>query len=180
LSDLAATLGVPAPFEFEGKTYSVSPVNVEVAAAFEVWLEGRALDAIRRHAPNPASPERLGAGLLLPGEHMAAHEIWQRDVACGLYEFEGPVALSARYSLAGRKHLALLQLQFASKGVTPHLVDRIFKDRGEGGALERLQAAQAQVAAPNGQGPAGSVPAGQTPPGSSGAAEPAPVGSASA
>jgi hypothetical protein len=103
---------------------------------------------------------------------MANFEIWQRDVAAGLYEWEGPVALSARYSVAGQKHLAFLQLARRSKGVDMHLIDRLFKDPA---ALERLRLAQQQVASPNEERPAEAETAGQSPPGPSTEPEAAPA-----
>lgn len=176
MSVLAATLGLPVDFDHGGKTYKVSPVDVEIVGLFETWLEGRALAAIQRHAPDPASPERASPGRLLPGEWMAHQEVWQRDVACGMYEWESPAAISARYSTAGQKYLAFLQLARQSKGVTLQLVDAIWKDPE---ALQRLRAAQAQVASPNSGGAGASLSPAPPSPGPSGEPEEAPPSSPS-
>jgi hypothetical protein len=140
MSELAPLLGVSVDFEYEGKTYRLSPRTLRVEAAMEVWAETQALDAVerQRHRLGPAAYERLLA-------------IWQRDVAsCDVYCYDGEVITRAvSFPGPGLKHLALLQLSYdqgQQHKATAELVDTIFRDRRDDfAAYKRLLLAMARA-----------------------------------
>ena len=100
MSELAALVGVHRDFRFKNKTYKVAPRDLEVEAAYEVWLEESALDAIKRHRRrfSPEEYEQQLAG-------------WRHDCATGeVYAFDGDVSRKSMRGIAGMRKLAWLQL----------------------------------------------------------------------
>jgi hypothetical protein len=133
MSEIAACLALPVPWEFNGQTYKVAGRDFEVEGLFEVWVEGQALAAILRHEKTlgPA-----GVALQMDG--------WRRECAGQVYHWDGLECWQARVSLPGRKHLAALQLTKGSGGSLEEnrgVVEEAFADAAEGGARQTLEAA---------------------------------------
>lgn len=132
MSEVAAVLGLPASFEFEGRQWRVAPRDFEIEGLFARWLEERALLAIQRHA------RALG-----PAAVAAQMDGWRGDCAAGLYDWGMPAAFNAAMCHAGQKELCYLQLAKAQlRGVDRDLVERLFDD-DDGWA--RFKAAQQQA-----------------------------------
>lgn len=119
MSEIAATLGLPAIFTFAGKDYQIAARTFEVEGLFSVWLESQALQAIQRHR------EILGpAGVAMQMDG------WRRDCAGHAYDWDSLECWQARGSVPGRKYLASLQL--CKGGITlmeaRDLVERVWED----------------------------------------------------
>lgn len=124
----SAALGIPVPWEFRGRTYEVHPRDLEMECRFTVWLESRALDAIRRHSPQPGQAE--GTGILTYGEYLQQMEGWRQECAAGVYDYGRAVALLALSDPLGPayKHLAWLSLSRGDERITPDLVEQAWKE----------------------------------------------------
>lgn len=135
MSEVAACLALPVPWEFRGETFKVAGVDYELEGMFSYWVEDNALKFILRHR------ETLGAaGVALQMEG------WRHDGASGQYDWDEVHCWNARHSLEGRKHLLAMRL---AKGGVPGtrvedmrcVVEEAWEDASPGGARERLLAA---------------------------------------
>lgn len=118
MSEMAATLGIPPVFRFQGTEYKVSPRDFEVEAMAERKLEENALDAVKRFK------DRLS-----PHDYQVQMDGWRRDVAARLYSYGSPSFMAWAFSVEGMKYMAYLQLAKLNADVTPHLIDRIWADK---------------------------------------------------
>ncbi len=130
MSEQANLLKVPVDFEFDGKTYSVGPVDFEIEALFTRHLESGARDYVNRHRDTMDLVEYQG--------HLDG---LRRDAAAHAYDWDGMLAAKARATVAGVKQLAFFRLRkYTEKKipVTLKMVDAVFADDK---AWERLMAA---------------------------------------
>jgi hypothetical protein len=116
MSQTAALLGLPVPFEYRGVTYQVAPFDFEAEGLFALELERRARRVIERHA------RELGA------EHAALYADWRDACAAGRYDYPGPVAWEFLFTPEGRRLQAYLQLRRLNARVTPELVAEIYDE----------------------------------------------------
>lgn len=115
MGDTARTLGIGPVIPFEGKDYTVSPLTFREHGKFEVWLERRARDIVRR--ATDITPEQ---------EIRLLNEV-TRDAVAGIYSWGGEVCAMASISLHGRKELMRLALSKQHPEVDNELVDRLFE-----------------------------------------------------
>jgi hypothetical protein len=116
MSQTAALLGLPVPFEYRGKTYQVAPFDFEAEGLFALELERRARRVIERHA------RELGV------EQAALYADWRDACAAGRYDYPGPVAWEFLFTPDGRRLQAYLQLRRLNHRVTPELVAEIYDE----------------------------------------------------
>lgn len=126
MSATAAILGIPVPFDFDGNTFKVQPRTLEMEGKYAVWLESRSIAFVQRNAPSQVKPGELVPGRLSPGEYMAQLEGVRRDAVVGTYDFDSVYATQSRFSEAGARYLAFLQLE--ANGVDQTFVDDLFED----------------------------------------------------
>lgn len=116
MSEIAAALAIPVPFEFEGVQYRIAGQDFEIEALFELWLQDNDIRSIRQRART-----------LLDAEYAAMMNGHRRDVAAKQFAYGGTIFWEAMMSLPGRKKMAQLQL---SKGsgftVEMDVVEKIF------------------------------------------------------
>lgn len=119
MSEQAALLGIPHAFEFEGRTLKVAPCDFEIEALYTVWLEYNARLKINTHSGN------LG-----PHEYALALERWDAACASEQYAWDSLASFRSRFSAAGMKQLALLQLQKGTgeRAVSMDTVERLYAD----------------------------------------------------
>lgn len=129
MSEIAAALGLPVTFDFDGEEYKIAPRDFEIEGAFEVWLEEQSLKAIQRHEKS------LG-----PVHAALQLDSWRQECAAGAYHWDGVACWQAKQSIPGRKQLAALQI---SKGGSMPLsdarnvVEQVFADDVARGRLEK-------------------------------------------
>lgn len=114
MGEAARALAVGIPITFEGQDYTVSPLKFTDHGKFEVWLEKRARDIVRR--ATDVTPEQ---------EIKLLNEV-TRDAVGGVYSWGSPVCAVAAQSLHGRKELLRLGMVQTNPEVDHELVDRIF------------------------------------------------------
>lgn len=98
MPSVADLLGLSNSIEFEGKTYQLRPPTPLEEAQFSRWLESRAREAAGRATD---LPEEMQDKLL---------QAVTRDVAAGVYDFEGEaaaVALTQPLGMAKILHLVI-------------------------------------------------------------------------
>ncbi len=117
MSQTAALLGLPVPFEYNGATYQVAPFDFEAEGLFALELERRALAVIDRHA------QRLG-----PGVAMTQYAEWRDACAAGRYDYPGACAWEFLMTRDGRQYQAYLQLVRLNPRVTRELVAAIYDE----------------------------------------------------
>jgi hypothetical protein len=129
MSDAAAA-GIPATFDFGGRTLEVSPRTLRCELHFANWAEAEGLRALKRHRRD------LGEE-----EYQRQMDAWRRDCGAHLYDFGSPLCHAALFTRAGLKKMLLLKIQAAeaqhagahgANGAAPadeHLLDRIAADR---------------------------------------------------
>src|SRR6266851_60324 len=110
MGEIARALGEGTTLEFKGQPYKLAPVNYEVQAQFELWLEKRAWEGIRRAAAN-LPPEGLA-------ELAALRSQVSQDVAAGVYSWGSTASVNATQTAAGQKQLLYLMLS-AARGNPP-------------------------------------------------------------
>lgn len=139
-------LGLPRTVRFRGRDYPIQhPRTFQVEAAFVLWVEREAALAVERHR------EAMGAQWY--SEQSAG---WRRDVAGKVFAWGSEACHNARWSAAGVKELAWLQLAAAQRPETPvdrELVEAMFEDAHAAQELTELVLGvvqQPKVPDPNG------------------------------
>jgi hypothetical protein len=135
-------------FEFEGKTYRLGNLALDVEVAFETYLKCEAakeLDAV----VTARTPD--GDPMLSPATIDAMLAGLRADLAAHRWAFEGWEAYTARTQPRGEKELIFLRLQYHNRGkdanrVTRKAVDRLYKDREK---LQELRARFEAIDNPN-------------------------------
>jgi hypothetical protein len=153
MGEAATLLGLGGvTFDFGGRRLPVGERTLDVEALFENYLEGRALDAVRRHRGRSDEEYKL---------QLAA---WQEACAAGAYAWGEPACERALAYLGspGWRELAYLQLKAADPGAPSDLlrdlIDEACKDPA---ATRELAEAMRRVSDPlarNGRGPGPSPP----------------------
>jgi hypothetical protein len=148
----ARLLNQPVPFEFQGKTYRVTPEpTFQIEAAYQLFLEREAYLAVHRHK-----------GTLDPGDYEAQLKGWRHDLAAKEYAWGSEVCFRALRSEPGWRELAYLLMRHAEaqggqpEPVTRDLVERIAKDPEK---ARELLAVVWGVKDPNPPGPGATPPA---------------------
>ncbi len=120
MGQISQSLGVGPEFEYDGKTYRLSPWTYRIQGEFERYLEDFAMRTVRRMKPYTTDPEYRE---LLASVH--------RDVASGFYNFGGKAASEAMGTLSHLQYLVLLCLKPGYPEVTPELVQKMFETKLE-------------------------------------------------
>jgi hypothetical protein len=150
--------GEGRPFEFEGKSYLLSPrLDFRGEAAFAAWAATEAAHAVER------TYKELGPELL--NVYRAGH---RHDLGARHYDFTGGITGQAVFSDAGVVRLAVLLSQMVKGNLTPEVADRVRADRE---AWKRLKEQVWDASVPNWREPApeagpapGSAPSGSSQP----------------
>lgn len=121
MSEIAATLGLGAEWEFRGKKYRISTRTFKHEGYFERWCEQQQLLAIRRHA-NDANPLLA----LTPAEYQYHMDGWRRDCARHHYRYPNIGCLEMLATVEGSKYMAYLQLSAANPQITEEFVEQVF------------------------------------------------------
>ena len=131
MGDVARALAVGPDIDFEGRTYTLSPLTYELQAKFEVWLERRAVQAVERQKPYLADDDFR--------ERSARVFV---DIAAGVYSFGSPASVQAAGTLPGLKELMRLSLSKKHPDVDAAFVDRLVeaKQKEVGEAFQRANA----------------------------------------
>lgn len=145
--DLADVLQVPQPFEFEGKTYTVTARSFAQEALFATWVSRCSLRGIEQHKDD-VDPQTYQT--LLQG--------WRWDKTARVFDWGSPLVIQTACTAEGSKYLAFLSLREGyekssdKKGppVSEALVERIFKDAD---AWNRLWDVMTELNNPNRKGP---------------------------
>lgn len=124
-------LAAPAPFEFAGQTYLLSPWVYDVQAAYEAYFKA--------HAFKEISARRKYSD---PDDYQADRDGLRRDVDVGLYDFGGELVQKSLNAVRHQKELIFLALAYATKDkpVTRDLVAKIFEDPDANQAIWALVA----------------------------------------
>lgn len=117
MAETALALGIAGHWEYEGKSHIVAVRTLEMESLFEVFLEKRALDVVRRHAP-----------MMNGREYQANMDGWRQDCAIGVYSWGSVGCENARYTAVGAKYMAYLQLKVNDPTVTEEFIDRVSRD----------------------------------------------------
>lgn len=117
MAETALALGIAGRWEYGGKSHVVAVRTLEMESLFEVFLERRALDAVRRHAPT-----------MNGREYQANMDGWRQDCAIGTYSWGSVGCENARYTAAGAKYMAYLQLKVNDPTITEEFIDRVSRD----------------------------------------------------
>jgi hypothetical protein len=150
MGEAAALLGLGGvTFDFGGRRWPVGERTLDVEALFENYLEGRALDAVRRHRAR-----------LSEDEYKLQLAAWQEACAAGAYAWGEPAAERALAYLGspGWRELAYLQLKAADPGATRDLADEVCKDPAATRELHEALRRASDPLARNGRGPGPSPP----------------------
>jgi hypothetical protein len=169
MGEAATLLGLGGvTFDFGGRRLPVGERTLDVEALFENYLEGRALDAVKRHR-----------GRLPEDDYKLQLAAWQEACAAGAYAWGEPACERALAYLGspGWRELAFLQLKAADPAADRHVVDEVCKDPGKTRELHEAMRRASDPLARNGRGPAPSPPSAPTSSAAATAAT-APAGSA--
>lgn len=104
--------GPAGPDGAPGTVYTLRDLTLFEQGEFQRWLEQRAHDAVDRSTASEAAKDRRHAQV-------------DRDAALGLYEYDGPLGLQARWSPAGLAKA--FQIACRGQGVTEANVDAIMR-----------------------------------------------------
>lgn len=154
MTPTARALSAPVPVAFEGATLKVAPYTLDVQAAFEQYLVGRAYDGLRA--------QRAALADEYPDERAAL----RRDVDAGEYDFGSDLCRRALRLDRHLKHLVYLCLCAGHRddpraGIDPALVDRMFADPDA--ARKVVEAMYEANRDPNGPAPGEPGPPGPAP-----------------
>lgn len=112
---------VPREVVVDGKTFRLSPLTLELRAQYELWMERRAIEAVRRQKRFESDEEY----------HQSLGAV-HRDIASGVYTFGTPVWLNFVKSMSGQKYLIYLMLRLCQKDqpeqITEDLVEKYFEE----------------------------------------------------
>ncbi len=117
MSEMAACLGVPPLFAFEGREYKVAARDFEIEASVELLLEGRALEKVQRHR------EKFS-----PQEYQLQLDGWRRDCTVGTYSWGSPECVRWWASQKGMQEFAVLVLKRLNREVDAEVGERIWAD----------------------------------------------------
>lgn len=114
---VAQALAQPVPFEFEGKSYQVSPWTFEIQGLFERYLEREAIAACDRNARylSPEMHQRVLQGVL-------------QDIGSQQYTWGTERVGKALDSAKNVKYIFWLCLKKFDQSVTQDLVERMSKE----------------------------------------------------
>jgi hypothetical protein len=115
MGEAAQALGVGHSIVFEGKTYTISPFNMDMAAMFEVWLEDEAYRKVEIRKP-----------FLAPDEYERRHKQVGELVASMAFSFGSEGFQKAMESLPGKKQMFLYMLMPNHPDISKEFVDRMF------------------------------------------------------
>lgn len=118
MSDAAAALAAPLTVKHKDKDYPLSPLNLDMIAMFERWLENRAFETIE-----------VRKGQIPEDDYERLLSAWIEQCASGRYRWGGPAALSASKSAAGLRFLVFLMLAEKTPGMTPKFAAEIFDNQ---------------------------------------------------
>lgn len=142
MGEISKALATEGSVEFQGKAWKLSAMTVGVQGEFEVWLEERAWDVLRRSRRWKTDQEdREDRAKLL------------EDITAGKYSFFSRACLEAQAQLSGMTQMIFLRLRAANPGddkITADFVRQLVEEK-----LEEVQATLAGMDAdPNRNAPA--------------------------
>ncbi len=116
--DMRRILGIPVPFEYNGKTYQIGPWSFLIEGMFAAWVERRAvlrLDASR--------------GSIGEDEYRIQRRELRQDIDKGMYEWGSDIVASAWQNPEGSRHIVYLTLHAIDPSVTPHFVQEMSRNK---------------------------------------------------
>jgi hypothetical protein len=120
MAEIAKALALPLDFEWpagSGQKWQLAPLDYEVQAQFERWLEEEAVRAVMRMRPVLGQQE-YEAQLRRTFEDIAAHK----------YDFLGPTGMQAVCTVEGLQRLFWLRLRRNHKDITYEQAREMFAD----------------------------------------------------
>lgn len=142
MGQAARVLGKPFTLRHRGQEYPVAPLDTDMLAMFECWLEDKAYQRVERHrgrCPDHLYRERLAEVTKL--------------VTSGAFDYNGPLAVAASETEEGQTFLLWLRLSKNLPDATLGLAAEVLADQRD----EYLAKVAAEEAAgPNHQTPAAS------------------------
>lgn len=111
-------LGVPVPFEHDGRRFEITPWTLAQEGQFAAWVEQRAVSRL------VALRTELGED-----EFRAQMRDLRRDIDAGLYEWGSEIVSSAWNAPTGQRHLVHMTLASADRSVTRAYVDELFRNK---------------------------------------------------
>lgn len=136
MGQIAKALGMGSEIRHNGRTYNVSPWTYKIQGEFERYLEGQAVQAVRRMRPHMNEYEWKEAMTQV-----------QRDITTGVYTFGSEQVAQALQALPHMKHLFYLLLKENHPEVTPELAAEIV-DSDTREAMARMAEANADPTSP--------------------------------
>ncbi len=121
MGSTAIGLGLPSEHQYKGKTYKISPINYEMQAIFETWVQKRAWDAIDRSPVTHEVKREMRTDLV-------------SAIAGGEYDFGSQVMADASASIDGRSQLLYLMMKpnhANDPEVTPQFCQQICEEELE-------------------------------------------------
>jgi hypothetical protein len=115
MSDAAAALAAPITVSHKGKEYQLSPLNLDMIAMFERWLENRAYEVIE-----------IRKGAVARDDYECMLHGWVADCAAGRYRWGRTTAQQSSRSVEGLKFLNFLMLAEKNPSMNQKLAAEIF------------------------------------------------------
>lgn len=139
MAEAARVFGRGGSVEHKGKRYEVAPLDLDMLAAFEVWLEDNAWRRVER-----------SRGRVSEAVYQERHDRVTAQIGSGVYAFDGASARRAAATTAGKKYLFYLMLSRANREVNEELACEIF----EADAVAAQARMDAGSPGPNAEAPA--------------------------
>lgn len=121
MGDINRALGGGSEFEYKDKKYKLSPWDYRTQASYERYLEGEAFKALKRLKP-----------LLSADDYKEQLNMYQKDVAIGVYTFGSEYVVKSWQFLPNFKHLVFLMLQKNHPELTgddvSKMIDEMYED----------------------------------------------------
>lgn len=132
MAEATKTMAVPATFDFEGRTYTVTPFNYGMVAEFEAWLEKRAWAKVEATRES-CSPE----------EYQRRLDAIARLIATDQFAYGSEAASRAAASHAGQRHMLELQLRPNHPDRAGYVAGKLYQE----GFEKHLAEVRAKIAA---------------------------------
>lgn len=139
MGEAARVFGKGSSFEWRGQRYTLAPLDLDMLAAFEAWLEDNAFQRVERM------------------RHRVTADVYARRleevtklVASGAFRYNGPLADEASASPEGQKYLLLLRLARHHAEITADTVEQMWQEHYQA-ILARIEAMERD---PNSPAPA--------------------------
>jgi hypothetical protein len=143
MGEISRALGQGSSLEFNGQTYPLAPLEYDIQAAFEIWLEGRAWAGYYR-----------SARFLKPDDQVQLMKETARDIAGCVYSFGAEISGKALQGPPGQKYMLFLLMKKAQLPTGPDVTEKLIDEIWQSKWLEAMAHVDALINDPNSPAPA--------------------------